>query len=61
MLPTIKDCVRRFVLLKNYVHVRRHKKQLWIEHTGAVSGLADSASWDKCLKVWQALECMKMP
>lgn len=58
-LPTVKDRLRRFVLPKNYVRVRRHRKRLWIEHNDAVSGLgltADglicSVSWDKCLKLW---------
>ncbi|XP_019052349.1 PREDICTED: vegetative incompatibility protein HET-E-1 [Nelumbo nucifera] len=66
-LPTVKDRVRRFVLPKNYVRVRRHKKRLWIEHADAVSGLAVrngliySVSWDKCLKVWRAsdLRCLE--
>ncbi|GLT68951.1 hypothetical protein SLA2020_411410 [Shorea laevis] len=59
-LPTINDRLRRFVLPKNYVTVRRHKKRLWIEHDDAVTGLAVnngliySVSWDKSLKVWRA-------
>ncbi|XP_074324828.1 protein JINGUBANG [Apium graveolens] len=57
-LPTVKDRLRRFILPKNYVRVRRHKKQLWIQHHDAVSGLAIfdellySVSWDKYLKIW---------
>eukprot|EP00258_Populus_trichocarpa_P032797 XP_024448816.1 protein JINGUBANG-like [Populus trichocarpa] len=30
VLPTLNDRLRRFVLPKNYVNVRRHKKLLWI-------------------------------
>ncbi|KAI3435315.1 WD_REPEATS_REGION domain-containing protein, partial [Psidium guajava] len=61
-LPTLKDRLMRFILPKNYVRVRRHKKQLWIEHGDAVSslavkeGLMYSVSWDKSLKVWDARE-----
>ncbi|KAF8378183.1 hypothetical protein HHK36_029520 [Tetracentron sinense] len=57
-LPTINDRLRRFILPKNYVRVRRHKKRLWIEHADAVSGLVVidgliySVSWDKSLKIW---------
>ncbi|GAV83104.1 WD40 domain-containing protein [Cephalotus follicularis] len=60
VLPTVKDRLRRFILPKNYVNVRRHKKRLWIEHDDAVSGLAVnnglmySVSWDKSLKIWRA-------
>ncbi|KAI6675434.1 hypothetical protein NL676_003340 [Syzygium grande] len=61
-LPTLKDRLMRFILPKNYVHVRRHKKRLWIEHADTVSclavneGLVYSVSWDKSLKVWDARE-----
>nr|DAD19795.1 TPA_asm: hypothetical protein HUJ06_021258 [Nelumbo nucifera] len=66
-LPTVKDHVRCFVLPKNYFCVKRHKKQLWIEHVDVFSGLAISngliysVSWDKCLKVWRAsdLRCLE--
>lgn len=63
-LPTVKDRLRRFVLPKNYVQVRRHKKRLWIEHVDAVSGLAVnndlmySVSWDRCLKIWRAKDML---
>lgn len=58
-LPTVGDRLRRFMLPKNYVTVRRHRKQLWIEHADAVSALAASdgvvysVSWDKTLKSWR--------
>ncbi|XP_052205354.1 protein JINGUBANG-like [Diospyros lotus] len=58
-LPTAADILRRFIFPKNYVQVRRHKKQLWIEHQDTVSGLAVndnlvcSISWDKSLKIWK--------
>lgn len=66
-LPTVNDRLRRFILPKNYVHVRRHKKQLWIEHADAVTalavnnGLIYSVSWDKSLKIWRAsdLRCLE--
>ena len=66
-LPTVNDRLRRFVLPKNYVNVRRHKKRLWIEHADAVTGLAVnngliySVSWDKSLKIWRAsdLRCIE--
>ncbi|KAL4638832.1 hypothetical protein ACB092_03G175400 [Castanea dentata] len=66
-LPTVNDRLRRFVLPKNYVTVRRHKKRLWIEHSDAVTGLAVndgfiySVSWDKSLKIWRAsdLRCVE--
>ncbi|WCJ36176.1 Transducin/WD40 repeat-like superfamily protein [Euphorbia peplus] len=57
-LPTIKDRLRHFMLPRNYVTVRRHKKHLWVQHCDAVSGLAlhgglmYSVSWDKCFKLW---------
>ncbi|KAJ9163830.1 hypothetical protein P3X46_023458 [Hevea brasiliensis] len=57
-LPTLKDRFRHFVLPRNYVSVRRHKKRLWIEHWDTVSGLAVhgglmySVSWDKSFKIW---------
>ncbi|OMP04618.1 hypothetical protein CCACVL1_02151 [Corchorus capsularis] len=58
-LPTVKDKLLHFVLPKNYVNVRRHKKKLWIEHWDTVSGLVInesglmySISWDKSFKIW---------
>ncbi|KAG6423653.1 hypothetical protein SASPL_114055 [Salvia splendens] len=46
---------------KNYVKIRRHKQNLWIQHADAVSGLAVdgdrgelySISWDKSFKTWK--------
>ncbi|XP_054820792.1 protein JINGUBANG-like [Prosopis cineraria] len=66
-LPTVKDQLRRFMLPKNYVNVRRHKRRLWIQHCDTVSGLAVneglmySVSWDKSLKIWDASDyrCME--
>ncbi|XP_073145044.1 protein JINGUBANG [Henckelia pumila] len=58
-LPTVEDRLRSFILPRNHLKVRRHKKCLWIEHHDAVSGLAENAnkvlsiSWDKSLKIWQ--------
>ncbi|KDP31001.1 hypothetical protein JCGZ_11377 [Jatropha curcas] len=57
-LPTVKDRLRHFMLPRNYINVRRHRKRLWIEHWDAVSGLAVhggliySVSWDKSFKIW---------
>ncbi|KAJ8748771.1 hypothetical protein K2173_011326 [Erythroxylum novogranatense] len=57
-LPTVDDRLRRFLLPKNYVAIRRHKKLLWIEHTDTIIGLAVSkgfiysVSWDKYFKMW---------
>ncbi|QHO20019.1 hypothetical protein HN51_062531 [Arachis hypogaea] len=57
-LPTVKDCIRRCIVPRNYVSVRRHRRSLWIQHCDTVSGLAlnkglmYSVSWDKSLKVW---------
>ncbi|XP_048440627.1 protein JINGUBANG-like [Pyrus x bretschneideri] len=66
-LPTVNDRLRRFVLPKNYVTVRRHKKCLWIQHADAVTGIAVnngliySVSWDKSLKIWRDsdLRCLE--
>lgn len=66
-LPTVNDRLRHFMLPKNYVSVRRHKKRLWIDHADAVSGLSVSdgficsVSWDKCFKIWRAsdLRCLE--
>ncbi|KAK1258157.1 hypothetical protein QJS04_geneDACA021693 [Acorus gramineus] len=66
-LPTLPDRLRRLPLPKNYVHVRRHRRRLWIEHADAVSALVVSgnliysASWDKTLKIWRTsdLRCVE--
>ncbi|KAL4193554.1 hypothetical protein AMTRI_Chr06g200100 [Amborella trichopoda] len=58
-LPTIKDCLIRFIWPQNYVQIRRHRKRLWISHADAVSAIAInpgflySVSWDKTLKIWR--------
>ncbi|GMI78218.1 hypothetical protein like AT1G24530 [Hibiscus trionum] len=59
-LPTAKDRFLNFMLPRNHVNVRRHKKKLWIEHWDTVSGLnineakgvMYSVSWDKSFKIW---------
>ncbi|KAG6405604.1 hypothetical protein SASPL_133195 [Salvia splendens] len=46
---------------KNYVKIRRHKQNLWIQHADVVSGLAVDGdrgelypiSWDKSFKTWK--------
>ncbi|CAN4085935.1 unnamed protein product [Withania somnifera] len=58
-LPTLKDRLLSGISPKNYVQIRRHKQQLWIQHADTVSGLAVndglmySVSWDKTLKIWK--------
>lgn len=54
------------MLAKNYVQVRRHKRNLWIQHADAVSGLAAnddgllySVSWDKSFKAWKTTSDMR--
>lgn len=60
VLPTFSDRLRRLALPSSYVQVRRHKKQLWLHHSDAVSclhtnnALLYSVSWDKTLKIWRA-------
>ncbi|KAI4384161.1 hypothetical protein MLD38_002349 [Melastoma candidum] len=66
-LPTVTDRLMNFILPRNYVDIRRHKKCLWIEHADAVTALAVhedsiySVSWDRSLKVWRGsnLRCME--
>ncbi|KAL5814933.1 hypothetical protein ACOSQ4_025574 [Xanthoceras sorbifolium] len=59
-LPTVIDRLLHFMLPRNYVSVRRHKKRLWVEHCDAVSdlvakeGFMYSVSWDKSFKIWNA-------
>ncbi|KZV40023.1 hypothetical protein F511_12418 [Dorcoceras hygrometricum] len=43
-LPTVEDRLRNFILPRNHLKVRRHKRCLWIEHHDAVSGLAGNKS-----------------
>ncbi|KAL3501100.1 hypothetical protein ACH5RR_035549 [Cinchona calisaya] len=65
ILPTIEDRLRNFMLPKNYVKVRRHRKKLWVEHFDTVSSLAVaenllySVSWDKYLKIWKDFRCIE--
>lgn len=66
-LPTITDRLMNFMLPRNYVDVRRHRKCLWNEHSDAVTALAVhegsiySVSWDRSLKVWRGsdLRCLE--
>ncbi|KAL3511375.1 hypothetical protein ACH5RR_030776 [Cinchona calisaya] len=61
-LPTVEDRLRKFMLPKNFIRVRRHRKKLWVEHYDAVSSLAvaenllHSVSWDKYLKIWRGTD-----
>lgn len=58
----MEDRFRNFMLPRNYVKVRRHRKKLWVEHYDAVSSLAvaenllHSVSWDKHLKIWRGTD-----
>lgn len=60
-LPTTKDYVRNVLAGKDYMHIRRHHKRLWIQHVDTITSLAVgqdgsllySASWDKTVRVWQ--------
>jgi WD40 repeat protein len=68
-LPTVTDCLRTFLLPKNYVEVRRHRKRTWVHHVDAVTALAlspdgadmYSVSWDRSLKAWRMdiLRCVE--
>lgn len=40
VLPRLEQCVKSMLLKRNYVHVRRQKKKLWIEHADGISALA---------------------
>lgn len=61
VLPTAADCLRTFLLPKNYVGVRRHRTRTWVHHVDAVTALAASpdgaemysVSWDRSLKAWR--------
>ncbi|KAL9663135.1 hypothetical protein QQ045_027974 [Rhodiola kirilowii] len=65
-LPTKKDYLGKFMSQRNYVQIRRHRKQLWIEHADSISclafqnGLVYSGSWDRTIKVWRVsdLKCL---
>ncbi|KAK5846409.1 hypothetical protein PVK06_002695 [Gossypium arboreum] len=48
-LPTVKDKFLNFMLPKNYVNVRRHKKKLWIQHWDTVSGLMNEVGYVESL------------
>lgn len=66
-LPTLSDRLLRLPFPKNYTLIRRHHKQLWIQHADTVSALATageyiySVSWDKTLKIWRSsdLRCVQ--
>ncbi|KAL1542009.1 protein JINGUBANG-like [Salvia divinorum] len=66
-LPTLRDRFLNCLSSKNYVKVRRHKQNLWIQHADAVSGLAVdgdrgelySISWDKSFKTWKTSSDMQ--
>ncbi|KAM7475565.1 hypothetical protein LguiB_022808 [Lonicera macranthoides] len=59
-LPTLSDRASKFLIPKNHVQVRRHKKSTWVHHVDTVSALALSSdesllysvSWDRSLKIW---------
>ncbi|GLJ36768.1 hypothetical protein SUGI_0740670 [Cryptomeria japonica] len=59
-VPTIKDYLMTFMVPRNHVKVRRHRKVLWIQHVDTISALAVdrkgflySASWDRTVKIWR--------
>jgi WD40 repeat protein len=69
VLPTGTDCLRTFLLPKNYVEVWRHRKRTWVHNVDAVTALAlspdgaemYSVSWDRSLKAWRmdTLRCVE--
>ncbi|KAJ8553807.1 hypothetical protein K7X08_024485 [Anisodus acutangulus] len=60
-LPRLSDRALKFMIPKNHVQIRRHKKSTWIHHVDTVSALAlsndesflYSVSWDRTLKIWR--------
>lgn len=60
-LPILSDRAFKFMLPKNHVQIRRHKKSTWVHHVDTVSALAlsnnksflYSVSWDRTLKIWR--------
>ncbi|GMP33635.1 hypothetical protein CsSME_00006867 [Camellia sinensis var. sinensis] len=63
-LPTLSDRALKFLIPKNHVQIRRHKKCTWVHHVDTVSALAlsqdnsllYSVSWDRTLKIWQTTD-----
>ncbi|KAJ8536387.1 hypothetical protein K7X08_034788 [Anisodus acutangulus] len=60
-LPLLSDRALKFMIPKNHVQIRRHKKSTWVHHVDTVSALAlsndesflYSVSWDRTLKIWR--------
>ncbi|CAN4088239.1 unnamed protein product [Withania somnifera] len=60
-LPILSDRALKFMIPKNHVQIRRHKKSTWVHHVDTVSALAlsndesflYSVSWDRTLKIWR--------
>lgn len=60
-LPVLSDRAFKFMVPKNHVQIRRHKKSTWVHHVDTVSALAlskdesflYSVSWDRTLKIWR--------
>ncbi|GAA0154995.1 hypothetical protein LIER_38003 [Lithospermum erythrorhizon] len=60
-LPKLSDRAMKFLVPKNHVEIRRHKKATWVHHVDSVSSLAlsndesllYSVSWDKTIKIWR--------
>nr|XP_018628880.1 protein JINGUBANG isoform X1 [Nicotiana tomentosiformis] len=63
-LPLLSDRALKFMIPKNHVQIRRHKKSTWVHHVDTVSALAlsndelflYSVSWDRTLKIWQTTD-----
>ncbi|KAG9147799.1 hypothetical protein Leryth_003415 [Lithospermum erythrorhizon] len=60
-LPKLSDRAMKFLVPKNHVEIRRHKKATWVHHVDSVSSLAlsndeslmYSVSWDRTIKIWR--------
>lgn len=63
-LPILSDRALKFMIPKNHVQIRRHKKSTWVHHVDTVSALAlsndevflYSVSWDRTLKIWRTTD-----
>ncbi|KAF3643274.1 putative formin-like protein 7-like [Capsicum annuum] len=63
-LPILSDRAFKFMMPKNHVQIRRHKKSTWVHHVDTVSALAlsndesflYSVSWDRTLKIWRTTD-----